>query len=281
MASTFGWLAQPGVLPWVVLAFGLCVGSFLNVVIHRLPKMLERGWREECAELAGQPPAQPENPPYNLVVPRSACPKCGHRITALENIPLVSWLWLRGKCANCKAPIAFRYFGVELLTALLFAAIWWFLTSSVPLGVVLKPELGAILPLWIMAALFVSITFIDAEHLVIPLSFTTASSIAGLAAAALVLAAPVGRDQQVDLRGAPLARVGELVLGQRVRAGGEQQERCGEACQGDAVHRSSCPRTVKTGSVQFHAIAPRRRAAMMAMPPSAAMARSTTYCART
>ena len=55
MASTFGWLAQPGVLPWVVLPFGLCVGSFLNVVIHRLPKMLERGWREECAELAGQP----------------------------------------------------------------------------------------------------------------------------------------------------------------------------------------------------------------------------------
>ena len=101
------------------------------------------------------------------------------------NIPLVSWLWLRGKCKNCRAPIAFRYFGVELLTALLFTAIWGFLRSALNLGPFLELEMAALLPLWIMAALFIAITFIDAEHMVIPTSFTTASSIAGLAAAAL------------------------------------------------------------------------------------------------
>ena len=69
--SSFGWLGQPAVFPWVALALGLCIGSFLNVVIHRLPRMMEREWRAQCAELAGQTP--PEEPPYNLVAPRSAC----------------------------------------------------------------------------------------------------------------------------------------------------------------------------------------------------------------
>ncbi len=151
-------------LVWYVPAFliGACIGSFLNVVIYRVPLGLS------------------VNEPK-----RSFCPKCKGDIPMRLNIPLVSWLWLRGKCKNCKAPIAFRYFAVELLTALLFAAIWWFVQSSIPLGSFLKPEMGALLPLWIMAGLFVAITFIDAEHLVIPLSFTWASSIAGLAAAAL------------------------------------------------------------------------------------------------
>lgn len=149
---------------WFVPAFliGACIGSFLNVVIYRVPLGLS------------------VNKPD-----RSFCPKCKEPIPMWLNIPLVSWLWLRGKCANCRAPIAFRYFAVELLTALLFAAIWGFVRSSLQLGGYLVPEMGALLPLWIMAALFMAITFIDAEHMVIPLSFTWASSVAGLVAAAL------------------------------------------------------------------------------------------------
>ncbi len=98
-------------------AVGLCVGSFLNVVIHRLPKMLERGWQAQCAELSGEAAQDP--PAYNLAVPRSQCPACGHRITAAENIPVVSWLALKGKCSACKAPISARYPAVELLGALI------------------------------------------------------------------------------------------------------------------------------------------------------------------
>src|SRR5262244_864223 len=82
---------------------GLCVGSFLNVVIHRLPKMLDRGWRAECAELAGQPVA--DLAAYNLVTPRSQCPSCGHPISAMENIPVLSYLLLRGRCSACHATI--------------------------------------------------------------------------------------------------------------------------------------------------------------------------------
>jgi leader peptidase (prepilin peptidase)/N-methyltransferase len=98
-------------------AVGLCVGSFLNVVIHRLPKMLERGWEIQCAELRGEDVAA--QPAYNIVVPRSQCPACGHRITAAENIPLLSWLALRGRCSACKAPISVRYPLIELLGAVI------------------------------------------------------------------------------------------------------------------------------------------------------------------
>jgi leader peptidase (prepilin peptidase)/N-methyltransferase len=104
----------------VALVAGLCIGSFLNVVIHRLPKMMERAWRLDCAELAGQPP--PEQGPYNLFVPRSACPGCGRGIKAVENIPVLSWLALRGKCAGCGMRISARYPVVELLAGL--AAAW-------------------------------------------------------------------------------------------------------------------------------------------------------------
>jgi leader peptidase (prepilin peptidase)/N-methyltransferase len=114
--SWAGWVSQPAVFPWVALVFGLCVGSFLNVVIHRLPKMLERAWRAECAELAGAPlPAQPA---YNLVVPRSACPSCGRMIRAWENVPVVSWLFLRGRCAGCGTRISVKYPLVEALAGL-------------------------------------------------------------------------------------------------------------------------------------------------------------------
>jgi len=111
-----GWLTQPAVFPWVALVFGLCIGSFLNVVIHRLPRMMERAWRADCAELAGQ--EAPKREPYNLVVPRSSCPGCGRGIRALENIPVLSWLALRGKCAGCGARISLRYPLVELLAGL-------------------------------------------------------------------------------------------------------------------------------------------------------------------
>jgi leader peptidase (prepilin peptidase)/N-methyltransferase len=115
--------ASPLLWTGIVFVFSLAIGSFLNVVIHRLPKMLERQWQAECAELKGE--TAPAAPAYNLVVPRSACPACGHRITALENLPLVSWLVLRGRCSACKARIPARYPVVELATGLLSAYIAW------------------------------------------------------------------------------------------------------------------------------------------------------------
>jgi len=118
------------VFPWAALIVGLCVGSFLNVVIHRLPKMLERAWRAECAELSGQSP--PQDPAYGLVTPRSACPSCGHRIRAWENVPIASWLALRGKCASCRAPISARYPLVELLGGALAVLMAWLVRAFWP-----------------------------------------------------------------------------------------------------------------------------------------------------
>jgi len=103
--------------------FGLVIGSFLNVVIHRLPIMLERNWRIECAELAGTP--APTFEPLSLVAPRSRCPHCGRPVAALENIPIVSYLLLGGKCRGCKKPIGLRYPLVEAVSGLLFAAAAW------------------------------------------------------------------------------------------------------------------------------------------------------------
>jgi leader peptidase (prepilin peptidase)/N-methyltransferase len=109
---------------------GLLVGSFLNVVIHRLPKMMEMQWAAECAELqqgsaglTSDPTAEPTK--YNLMVPRSRCPHCGHQIRWFENIPVVSYLALRGKCGNCAAPISARYPAVELVCGALFAWCGW------------------------------------------------------------------------------------------------------------------------------------------------------------
>jgi leader peptidase (prepilin peptidase) / N-methyltransferase len=102
---------------------GLLIGSFLNVVVHRLPKMMERQWERECAELSGK--ELPGAEPFNLMVPRSRCPHCGHQITWYENIPVLSYLALRGACSNCKAPISARYPVVELATgSLFFFCIW-------------------------------------------------------------------------------------------------------------------------------------------------------------
>ena len=104
----------------VALLFGLLIGSFLNVVIYRLPLMMERAWAEELTLAQETPPVELER--FNLVTPRSRCSKCGHMITALENIPILSWLALRGKCSACGTPISARYPLVELATALLFLA---------------------------------------------------------------------------------------------------------------------------------------------------------------
>ncbi|MFO1455495.1 MAG: A24 family peptidase [Steroidobacteraceae bacterium] len=150
---------SPAVLVGVVLLFGLLVGSFLNVVIHRVPIMLDREWRAQAEELAGREPAKSE--PYNLVVPRSACPSCQAPITALQNIPVVSWLALRGKCANCGAGISARYPLVELLTGLMSAAVAWKFGFGWPL-------LAALVLTWFLVAL----TFIDLDTQLLPDSLT-------------------------------------------------------------------------------------------------------------
>ncbi|MBC7700874.1 A24 family peptidase [Aquabacterium sp.] len=112
--------------PWGLAVLGLCVGSFLNVVIHRMPLMLERQWRADSAAML-ELPAKEEDAaaPLTLSKPASRCPSCGHTIRWYENIPLVSWLVLRGKCSACGTRISVRYPLIELLTALLFAACGW------------------------------------------------------------------------------------------------------------------------------------------------------------
>jgi len=171
MSDTLKAVAHPAVFPLVCLAIGLVVGSFLNVVIHRLPKMMERGWREECAEVlneAGEPYGSPAPPPrpknqetYNLFVPRSRCPACGHGITAVENIPLVSWAALRGRCSACKARISPRYPVVELLGGI--AAAW----SAARFGFT-PAAFGAMVFLWCIIAA----TFIDFDTQLLPDSIT-------------------------------------------------------------------------------------------------------------
>ncbi|MGL5976112.1 MAG: prepilin peptidase, partial [Aeromonas sobria] len=121
-------------LPWLYLSlvflFSLMIGSFLNVVIHRLPIMLEREWQAEYRGYFAPDEEAASAERYNLMVPRSACPHCGHAITALENIPLLSWLWLKGRCRDCQAPISARYPLVELLTALLSVAVAMVITPG-------------------------------------------------------------------------------------------------------------------------------------------------------
>ncbi len=148
-------------LPWLyfslVFLFSLMIGSFLNVVIHRLPIMLEREWQAEYRGYFTHDEEQSTEPRYNLMVPRSACPHCGHAITALENIPLLSWLWLKGRCGECQAPISARYPLVELLTALLSLAVAMVITPG-------WGTLAALLLTWVLVAL----TFIDLDKMLLP-----------------------------------------------------------------------------------------------------------------
>ena len=136
--------------PPVVLIFagllGLLIGSFLNVVIHRVPVMMEREWRSQCAEML-DPEAKPEQQQaYNLVVPRSRCPKCDHQITALENVPVLSYLALKGRCSECGWRIPLRYPIIELLTGLLSVLVVWRFGISAAAA-------GALLLTWALIAL--------------------------------------------------------------------------------------------------------------------------------
>jgi leader peptidase (prepilin peptidase)/N-methyltransferase len=139
----------------VAAVFGLLIGSFLNVVIHRLPKMMQRESDNYVAQESGKP--EPHTDRYNLLVPRSACPHCAHQITALENIPVLSYLALRGKCVACKAPISARYPAVELLSGVLSALLVWHFGSGI-----------AGLATLLFAYMLIAMTFIDADTQLLP-----------------------------------------------------------------------------------------------------------------
>jgi len=146
------------------LVLGLVVGSFLNVVVYRVPVMLERQWREQCAELAGGADVAPASKPverFNLLVPRSACPSCKAPITALQNVPVLSYVLLKGRCGHCGAPIGIRYPIVEALTGVLSAAVAWKYGYG-------WPALAALVLTWFLVAL----TFIDIDHQLLPDSMT-------------------------------------------------------------------------------------------------------------
>ena len=146
------------------LVLGLVVGSFLNVVIYRVPVMLERQWREQCTELTGDTNAAPASKPlerFNLLVPRSTCPSCKAPITALQNVPVLSYVLLKGRCAHCGAAIGIRYPIVETLTGVLSAAVAW----KYGFG---WPTLAALVLTWFLVAL----TFIDLDHQLLPDNMT-------------------------------------------------------------------------------------------------------------
>jgi leader peptidase (prepilin peptidase) / N-methyltransferase len=159
---------SPGAFIAFAAVIGLLVGSFLNVVIYRLPIILERQWRAECAEMAAPQSVAaqaasplPAEPPFNLVVPRSACPGCNAPITAMQNIPVISFLLLRGRCAKCSARINPRYPAVELLSGVASAVVAWQLGFG-------WPAACAIVVSWFLIAL----TFIDIDHQLLPDSLT-------------------------------------------------------------------------------------------------------------
>jgi leader peptidase (prepilin peptidase)/N-methyltransferase len=147
--------AVPAAFIGICLLLGLTVGSFLNVVIHRLPKMMEMGWRQQCADLRGEEPSAA--PAYNLLVPRSACPHCNHRIGAWENIPILSYLLLRGKCKGCGAAISPRYPVIEAVSGILCAYAAWHFGFGVAAA-------GALLFIWALIAL----TAIDFDTQLLP-----------------------------------------------------------------------------------------------------------------
>ena len=158
------WQAAP--ILWIGVAFilGLCIGSFLNVVIYRFPEIMRREWLGECVEFLQDqghridpPIAAPTEAVFNLAKPDSRCPGCGHAIRAWENLPVLSYLLLGGKCANCAAPISLRYPIIELVTGLMTLALVWYFPLSPAL-------LGAVLLTWALIAL----TMIDVDHQLLP-----------------------------------------------------------------------------------------------------------------
>jgi leader peptidase (prepilin peptidase) / N-methyltransferase len=155
-------LDSPTLFGAFLFALGLLVGSFLNVVIHRIPKIMEQQFRQEC-QLIDAPinAPMPSIAHYNLIVPRSACPNCGHAISAIENIPVISYLFLRGRCKGCSAKISPRYPLVELLCATLTAL------AGLHFGVTIA-AIAAIMLTWCLIAL----VFIDADTYLLPDSIT-------------------------------------------------------------------------------------------------------------
>jgi leader peptidase (prepilin peptidase)/N-methyltransferase len=153
--------AEPTLFLVITGVLGLIVGSFLNVVILRLPMMLERQWRAQCAHLRGTLEQAGEGERFDLIWPRSHCPHCRHTLSAWENIPLLSYLLLRGQCAACRGQISPRYALVELLTAVLSIVVAWRFGLS-----------GQTLFAWLLTWALVSLIFIDLDHQLLPDSLT-------------------------------------------------------------------------------------------------------------
>jgi leader peptidase (prepilin peptidase)/N-methyltransferase len=170
--------SSPALFAGSVFLIGLIVGSFLNVVIYRLPIMLEREWRSQAADVlsAGTAlTAEPAQAPFSLSTPRSACPNCKAPITAWQNVPIVSWLVLRGRCASCKTKISVRYPLVELATGVLSAWVAWHFGFGMPAAC-------ALLVTWSLIAL----TGIDIDHQLLPDNITLPLMWAGLVAAVAI-----------------------------------------------------------------------------------------------
>ena len=209
--------SSPALFIGTCLVLGLAVGSFLNVVIYRVPIMLDRQWREQCAELAAseqasanpssdaavsrpnatEPPAATER--FNLIVPFSACPSCKTPITAMQNIPILSYLILKGRCASCGKPIGVRYPLVEGLTGLLSAAVAWKFGFG-------GPALAALVLTWFLVAL----TFIDVDHQLLPDNLTLPLVWIGLLLS-LWGPQPGGAPVPVDMRASIIGAIGGYV----------------------------------------------------------------------
>ena len=168
MAELFS--QSPAIFIAVVFAFALLIGSFLNVVIYRLPLMMQREWHDQCQDLLSEPAADLPEGRFNLVVPRSRCPSCGKAINAWQNIPVLSYLLLGAQCANCKKAIAVRYPLVELLTAVLAGVCAWHFGFG----------WEAFMAIGLTCAL-VAISLIDVDHQLIPDSIVYPLLWAGLA----------------------------------------------------------------------------------------------------
>lgn len=156
---TIAWLNDPIIFISVSSLLGLLVGSFMNVVIYRLPRIMEQEWRVQCAELKNE--TAPETETLSLSLPRSRCPQCGHQITALENIPILSYLILRGKCRGCHTSISLRYPIVEAVAALLAGYAAWHFGPG-------WQAIGAIALLWTLLTL----AMIDLDTQLLPDSLT-------------------------------------------------------------------------------------------------------------
>lgn len=183
MTATLDLLAQyPAFFFSFVFVISLMVGSFLNVVIYRVPVMMERSWQREYQEYFNNEESsesQQTEETFNLIKPDSTCPKCGHKIRAWENIPVISWLFLRGKCSNCKTPISIRYPLVELLTAVL--SVW----IAAHFGFGPEALLGIVIT-WVLVAL----TFIDADKMLLPDELTLPLLWLGLGASVFTVFVP-------------------------------------------------------------------------------------------